>query len=180
LPTLAEPFLPTSSIEFSPARYYFNDLSEVNKSHSGTISFKLPEPTLELAIPILWLGEGNTAEDDSDPECCKHHFLALDLQLRKYFNDRREGFYAGIVARSITGNGYVNDKLVTESKVGTGATIGYRLVYEDSMYLSAGITWVTYREPFEYYDEVVLDTADQFRQQHSITYDFLKIGILLP
>jgi len=179
-PGMAQSLLSTSSFEYSIGRMLLNDVLDTHKSQSGTFSLKLNDPSLEIAMPFLWMGEGDKPVNDKDPHCCKHNFASIDFQLRKFQTERRDGLYAGLVLRGTTSNGYINEEFQRQTRWGAGATIGYRHLISDHLYWSTGITYVSYQKEFEKYDNVKIDTAENFLEKNSVTYDILKFGVLLP
>lgn len=172
--------LSLSSVEYSMVRLLANDAFDTAQSHSATISFRAFNPNAELAFPILWMGEGKEPLNPDDPHCCKHNFFSMDVQYRQFFNDRRDGWYFGAVARGVTSNGTIDGQFSRQTQFGVGLTLGYRHVYQDFMFWQVGVTAVHYRNEFEEFDEVVISSAEAFREQRSVTYDFLKIGFLIP
>lgn len=169
-----------SSIEYSFARAYMNEFFESRKSQSGTISFRVPDHRAEISMPFLWMGAGKDAIDPEDQHCCKHNFLSVDLQYRQYLTGKREGLYAGLVWRGVTGNGYVNGEFSRQSNSGTGFTVGYRHLYKGFLYWNVGITAVKFNSDFDEYDRVEISSAESFRRRNSVTYDVFKIGLLIP
>jgi len=169
-----------SSFEFSPFRTAYSDATQKNKFVSGTVSFRLADSKSELSVPILWLREGKNTKQANGTGCCKHDFFSMDLQYRRYTSRHRNGLYAGLVLRGVTANGYVNDRFSRQTNFGAGVTLGYRHMYRQFFYWNVGVTAVSFANQFDRHDQVILDATDPYRHKHSITWDVLKIGILLP
>ncbi len=169
-----------SSLEVNLPRLVANQFTTESKSFSGSVAFKMPGDRLELSMPFLWHGSGTEWKpyDNDEPRCCRDHFLMMDIQLRYYGNDSRNGLYAGLVARGIKTSDDNNSGRVRQHYIGSGATVGFRYEYNQNVYWSFGVNWITYADDVEQQNVTKhFDTRDLFLQNNSVTLDVLKVGV---
>jgi len=163
-----------SAIEYSMLRAYANRFEGLSKTHSGTIAFSLKDKRNEIALPFLWHRGGLVSQAIGEDS----NLFSMDLQFRRYGNDRRSGAYAGLATRFTSASRTVDSRDESTSLLGVGVTIGYRHVYQEIFYANVGMTWIHNVNGSESLDSLDYGVNSEFLLKDSVTFDILKIGIL--
>lgn len=109
---------------------------------SGTLTAAKKSSRYEMAMPFFYY------EYTHNPEiCCIVDIRRIDLQLRSYRNNLRQGGYFGLTLRhsSVSGNDYFEtERPVSYSRFGLGIVLGYKREVFNRIFWGANVNIGSY------------------------------------
>lgn len=145
---------------------------------TGTVSTGLGDSRYELAFPFALL----RFTEAKDGGCCTVDIRRIDVQLRRFSNPDRSGFYAGVVVRGslVSGTAMLSREQIVHRRVGLGITLGFRSRLEDNVFWGMGLNVGRFSADVDSLDDgstgvPILGPSDDGSRSF-VNIEFLKLG----